>query len=311
MKKLQALAAVFIIIISSSSAAYGASIELLREIPGARSRGMGNVTAASFGDVFSIALNPGILSTVDARLAAVSHTKFAGDIQYDYISAVIPSLYRGVSLGLGSGLAGYGSFLRTTLGDKTGAGGDYFTGSAFFISSTAASKFRIKIPWIPPGILYPGLSVKYAREKLDIYAAGSFSLDAGVLYGFTLGEYDITVGLSGANLAGGLKYFTDRHPLTRVMILGGRLGIRSQNLVFAGDVRHTDIYGAGFMLGAEWTFMRIFKLRGGFDSSKLEGDKLTFGFGIEGKKLEASYAYIPFSRGISGDNLFVFSVTIK
>ena len=302
---------VILLITPVSSLAYGASLELLRELPGAVSRGMGNVSAASSGDVFSISSNPGILSTLDHRLAAVSHTKLAGDIQYDYISAALPGLFRGFSLGLGSGLAGYGRVLRTTLSDKTGAGGDYFYGSSFFISSTAATRFRVVLPFLPSGTFYPGISLKYAREKLDIYSAGSFTIDAGVLYCFSVGKYDLSAGLSGANLAGGLKYFTELEPFPSVLSVGGKIGIPEYSLSFEGDIRLLVGTGARLMLGAEWTFRRIFKLRGGFDTSKLEGDKLTFGFGIEGKNMEASYAYIPFSRGLKQDNLFVFSVTIK
>lgn len=274
----------------------------------ARQAALGNsYTALSGGDANAIFGNPAALTNVKNIEVSLNRTNWIADIGYQ--SAAVVKNFDGIGVfGLSIANIDYGDIPETINSPIPGATGTeaLVTGNTFTATDIAIGlTFTRSIT----DYLSVGGNIRWMKETIAGVGMNNWSLDIGTL--FYTGLKSLRIGFSARNFGPdahlvGYSEELQSEPVDIKMPLDFRLGVamdfldepNSKNLLTVSvDGNHPNDGPEKLRLGVEYTFAKIFSIRGGYKFNYDE-ESFTFGAGINYPVLNYGlyfhYAYVDF-----------------
>jgi len=304
---------------------------------GARSIASSGAFLADVTGVEAIYYNPAGLGSMEGTEAMFDYTSYIADISISYL-AVGTNLGELGSIGLTYKSINFGDIPVTTIDNPDGTGQTY---SPTYVTAglTYAKALTDRV--------IAGATFKVIYEGiLNTYASG-WAIDFGVQYHF---NKNLSLGVSVANIGNNMEY-TGEDLKIKTPVLDSRLG--GGNGVYEADTEPFQIpsyfelsasyrfyfdektelgLGATFRnnnnlddqirVGAEFSFMKMFFLRGGYNYYTGNGDDYLFnsfsaGAGVRWEMLDGvtiifDYAYRDVTEdALSANNIFTITLGIK
>lgn len=152
------------------------------------------------------------------------------------------------------------------------------------------AQVRFAYQWLGESLLESGMKSNNAS---------AVAYDFGTIY--KTGIESLTFGMSVRNFSKEVKFEKEGFQLPLIFTIGISadvldffdLPVQSHSLLLTIDSTHPRSHPEQMKFGAEYRFMNIFFLRGGFVTANSE-DSATFGAGISSYGVEVDYAYTPF-----------------
>jgi hypothetical protein len=245
------------------------------EVPAtARTAALGEASIAlSTGDASSIFDNPAALGfSRRTHSFSASYAPWFTDIK-NYASSY--AIKTGIGLfGVGFVMFDYGSFPRTIVGDgqKVYEVIGNFDASAMSLGLTYSTMLTDRFSF--------GATVKYVREKIDVYSASNMLLDGGVLYFTGLGTFRIAAVVQ--NFGVNSKFINDEFKMPAVFKLGVAVEVwgepESENrMTLLVSALHPNDAGEKVVVGGEYAWMNLLMLRAGY---KFLYDEESYSLGV-------------------------------
>lgn len=301
---------------------------------GAPANGLGGAFVSLANDVSALYWNVSGITNLDRYEAMIVHTDWIADTKLDYAGLVIPMDELG---NIGFSLTNLSmEDMKVTTVDKPDGTGEYFTSSDIAIALSYARKLTDRFS--------VGLTVKYIKQSIWHMSASAFAIDAGTFFktdllgGMTIGasmsnfgtpmqlqgrdaRYTIRVNenIQGSNDQIPTNIEMDSWELPLFFQIGVstcayqtedfKLNAATDAIIPSNDYQSLNV-------GAELLFLKIFSLRGGYNSLFLKDSEggLTFGAGVNSNMLLSSaiisfdYAFRDFGKL---KNVHSFSLGIK
>ncbi len=258
----------------------GSVMQFLTMDVGGRPLGMGGAFTGICDDINSLFYNPAGLAGMEEAQATLFHRRWLADTSYSYLGIAGPA----------GKLGGIGASVRYLGGEPMAAYNEYGQRRG----SVSASDQAYAISWGRPfeKRLLGGVTLKIAREMLDIETATAVALDLGFVYEVT---EEMRVGFLVSNVGPGVKFIGETGSLSKLLRLG--LSYRMMNgklLAVAESTKQLDD-DPEFKLGAEYWIVEQVAVRSGFSyeagSSAVAGfDGLSGGLGVKQGMLRLDYA---------------------
>jgi hypothetical protein len=259
---------------------------------GARPMAMGGAFTGVADDESALFYNPAGVSSLEGRhFIAGYHNNFF-DMQSGFLGYIHPIGDR-KKVTLFINYLNYGSFIRT---DNQGVeDGTTFSGGDFLVASGYAQNINER--------LQLGGTVKLIYESIDGFSASGLAVDLSARYSFNYGR--TALGFMVQNLGTQLSTFVEgdkKESLPLAFRLGGSTRLKGLPVLLAADAvvpTDNDFYIA---VGVEYLKARPLFIRLGWSSfgsqyktgsSKDDFAGLSFGFGIEHKRMQISYTLTP------------------
>lgn len=291
---------------------------------GARATAMGESYAAVANDASALFWNPGGIGRLKDVDVHLSHVSYLLDINFNYASLVIPTATG--NLGFSAAVLNMGDERVTTLSDPDGESGVSWSASSFAIGLTFSRALTDRFS--------VGITGKYIQENVFNSSAKSVAVDIGSLYetglrglkiGMAMTNFGGKMRLSGRDLTlrdvdadpsvgGNSGQAADLQVSSWPLPLNFRVGVsldifrnESGALMLASDFNHPTDAQERIQVGAEYSFMSRFFVRGGYKFNYDE-ESFTLGGGVKLSTFSFDYAYRDF--GILGD-VPTFSLNLR
>ena len=301
---------------------------------GASANSMGGAFVGLANDASSLYWNVGGIATLDQYEAILVHTEWIADTKFDYAGLVIP-------------LGDFGNFglsftslsmedMKVTTVEQPDGTGENFSASDISVGLSFARKFTDRFSI--------GITAKFIKQSIWHMSASAFAIDAGTLFktdllgGMTIGAVMSNFGTPMRLDGRDTRYFisvdptklgsNDRIPTsveldTWDLPLYFQIGVSipafqydNYKLTLSADAVVPNNNYRSLNVGAEFSFMDYFSIRGGYNSLFLQDSEggLSFGAGVNSKMLLSTaivkfdYAFRDFGKL---KNVHSFSVGIK
>ncbi len=268
--------------------------------PSARIAGMGNAGSTIYTELQAAYYNPAAIGLQQFHSVQFTHSTWLADIAYDYAALGLVlgnfgNLYASVT-SLNSG-----EIDVRTVEQPLGTGERYTVSNlAFGIGYGRQISERFSL----------GVQVSYVRETIWHSSLSAFGFNVGTIY--RISENGLHIGASLSNFGTRAKYdgrdlriqydqdprkygdngslpaelFTDDFPLPVLFRVGIGLPLQfgeDHRLQLVADAYHPSDNTESISLGAEYTFLDIFSLRGGYQNLFLQDSEvgLTLGAGLK------------------------------
>lgn len=301
---------------------------------GATANSMGGAFAGLANDASALYWNVGGIANLDQYEAILVHTNWIADTKFDYAGLVIPLGDFG-NLGLSFTSLSMDDMKVTTVEQPDGTG-ENFSASDISVALSFARKFTDRFSI--------GITAKYIKQSIWHMSASAFAIDAGTFFrtdflgGMTIGAVMSNFGTPMRLEGRDTRYFisvdqtkqgsNDRIP-TNIDLdswdlpLYFQIGLSTYafqydnyKLRLSADALVPNNDYQSLNIGAEFSFMDFFSIRGGYNSLFLKDAEggLSFGAGVNSKMLLSSalvrfdYAFRDFGKL---NNVHSFSVGIK
>jgi len=282
------------------------SMQFVKIGVGAQQTALGEACIANPNDVTSLFWNPAGLTKIENIQTSFHYTKWIADLNIMSAAAGVRLGNIGV-LALSYSFMNYGDIDEALVTSASGGvdtrTGNTFTGKDISFGISFARSFTDK--------LSIGVTAKYLREDLYKYTSSLWAFDIGSYY--ETGWKGIRLAMSAQNFASQARWlYTGEEnqqsfeiPLVfrigwSIDLLGGEdlvLGgdPTQHKLTFNMDALHSNDYSERLMMGAEYTFLNRFIVRGGYRFNYDEGN-LSFGIGantsVYGFNFQIDYSYV-------------------
>jgi len=287
---------------------------------GAQVAGMGGTYAGTIGSAASMFGNPAGLALLEGAEVSASLVDWIADIKlYGFGGAY--NLEGIGTIGINVVTMDYGTFRRTI--PYTGTDPDLINQGYVDLGTFTISEFAVGVSYARQitSSFYIGANIRYAKQDLgdvDIIDAftgntisvgnnvNNFVFDFGTLY--YPGFKDLRFGVSVRNFSNQNDYFDQRFELPLTFDFGASMDMltlmseppENSALVLAVDWLHPRDYDERLHVGAEYGFMDMFFLRGGYKFNYDE-ESFTAGLGVKaatsgGYGIRADYAYSAFGE---------------
>jgi hypothetical protein len=267
--------------------------------PSSRITGMGNAGATVYGEIQSAYYNPASIGLLTASGGQFTHCLWLADITYDYAGA---SLHLGDLGNLYASLTSLnsGEIDVRTAAQPEGTGEQYTVSDiAFGVGYGIRVSDRFSI----------GVQLFYLQETIWHSAMSAFSMNVGTIYqispdGFRIGAsvsnfgtrakydgrdlrilYDQNPNVYGDNATLPAELFTNDFPLPILFRVGVGMPFtidENNKVLLVADAFHPSDNQESVSVGAEWTVLDMFSLRGGYQNIFLKDSEmgLTLGAGV-------------------------------
>ena len=314
-----------LMILSSSSLALaqsktGTTIgQMLLIEPSARATAMGNASVALYDEVASVYYNPGAMGQLNEYGVHFTHSLWLADIKYDYAAAFIPAGGFG-NLFFSLTALNSGEINVRTVAQPLGTGERYSVSNlALGLGYGRALSDRFSV----------GVQLTYLQETIWHSSLSTFGLNVGTIYrvsenglrlGASISNFGLQAGYSGRDLR--IQYDLDARKYGDNSALPGevvtqdfslpvlfRVGMSlpykfhsNHQILLAVDAFHPNDNTESMSLGAEWSFLNAFALRGGYQNLFLKDSEvgLTAGAGLhydfQGFVFKFDYSWADYGR---------------
>jgi outer membrane protein assembly factor BamA len=267
--------------------------------PSGKISGMGNSGVAIATEAMSSYYNPAALGYLSTSNVQFSHNAWIADISHDYFSSSF-RISDGSSIGLSVASLSSGNINVRTVDQPLGTGEQYSV-SDYSIGLGFGQKITDKFS--------AGIQLSYSQETIWHSSISVFSVNFGTLYqitsdGLLLGasisnfgtkgkfdgrdlriSYDLDPSRYGDNSSLPAELLTEEYSLPVVFRVGFSYPMKlneSNDLLFAIDAFHPSDNSESVSFGGEYTFMKTFALRGGYQHLFQKDSELglTMGAGI-------------------------------
>ncbi len=313
----------------------GTTAAAFLEIPvGAPAVGIGGAFVSIANDASALYWNVGSISTLDKFDVQLTHIDWIGDTRFNYVGLVLPLGDFG-TLGLSFTSLSMDDMLVRTVEQPEGTG-EYFSAGNIAIGLSYARNLTERFSI--------GFTAKFISEEIWHMQSQGLAIDAGTLFktdlfggmiiGAAISNFGTSMQMSGRDT----RYFirvdetktgSNESIPTNIELnswdlpLNFRLGISTNAIstdtyrfTVAVDAIHPNNDYPNMNVGAEFAFMEIFMLRGGYNSLFLKDSEggLSLGVGINSQMLfseavvQFDYAFRDFGRL---QNVHLFSVEFK
>lgn len=286
----------------------------------ARAIGMGSAFVGIQGDPSAMYWNPAGIASIEGISLLFDHTNWFADVGYNFFAGTY-SIDGFGTLGLSIIISDIGEMDVTTINQPDGTG-QTFTATDFAVSLAYAIKLTDNFAI--------GFNPKFIYQSIWNTNASSFALDMGVQYKTPFDDMILAMSISNFGTKMQLQgnstlILYDEDPQSNgnndkipayletkswALPLTFRVGlayepVKSEDhlLILALDALHPSDNYESINIGAEYTFMNIFSIRGGYKSLFLNEAEETFALGFGLKKqivgnvsLYFDYAYQDFGR---------------
>jgi len=264
---------------------------------GAKSAGMGNAVTSVNNGTDAIYWNPANLSYIDKKELSFSHTIWFEDVNYEWLSFVLPTTEYGV-FGLGLQYVSYGSIDRV---DNTNTSDGSFSPLDMALYLSYANSYDN---------LDFGFNLKYIYSKIE-ESASAIGIDVGVKY--RLGNDKTSLGAAITNFGTDMKFNKETESLPFLFKIGAAHYI-IENWLVSLDLnfpKDNEIYvNVGTQYGIEIADNLKFNLRAGYEgrNKDIPGfNWINLGFGFEYLDYVFDYAFVPYGD-IGMTHRFSFSI---
>ena len=290
----------------------------------ARAAGMGEAVVALNQDATSIHYNPAIVAQLDQTEISVSQIQWPADIFYDYFS-LSHRLKGRHYIGLNGGILHMKPMPETNEYFPDGTG-NYFSYQDRFLGATYGAKMTDRFSF--------GVTLKYVAEDLAEYKMSTVLMDLGTFYWTGYGSLRFCASLSnfGKQIAPQGDYmkkildqnsgneieertdFEKFSPPTQFRVGGAVDPITSAEhfLTISVQLNHPVDNAEYIVTGLEYSFMKLFFIRGGYKFNKNE-ENFTMGVGLFiplGRfKLRVDYGYANFDH-LTDPNRFSLGISL-
>ena len=314
-----------LMILSSSSLALaqsktGTTIgQMLLIEPSARATAMGNASVALYDEVASVYYNPGAMGQLNEYGVHFTHSLWLADIKYDYAAAFIPAGGFG-NLFFSLTALNSGEINVRTVAQPLGTGERYSVSNlALGLGYGRALSDRFSV----------GVQLTYLQETIWHSSLSTFGLNVGTIYrvsenglrlGASISNFGLQAGYSGRDLR--IQYDLDARKYGDNSALPGevvtqdfslpvlfRVGMslpykfhHNHQILLTVDAFHPNDNTESMSLGAEWSFLNAFALRGGYQNLFLKDSEvgLTAGAGLhydfQGFVFKFDYSWADYGR---------------
>ncbi|MFH2070377.1 MAG: PorV/PorQ family protein [Elusimicrobiota bacterium] len=286
------LAQVFIPCLEAGSGTTGA--QFLKIAPAARPLGMGGAYSAMAEDSNAVYYNPAGLSAVSKTEVGATYLKYFQDINYGFLSAVIPLKDSDITAGGGI------TYLIVPDIEKRSATNDTLTPDGRFNATDTALTLSLSHRNPVPSVLESlalGANLKLINQTIDDKSAFAAALDIGGFYKIDE-RFSVAVGV--VNISNGVKFIEKTDPLPLALRAGTVYRPPVKDLTVALDIDQyfidQKLYAS---VGAEYLVVKILCLRAGYkygyDIASLGSTVgLAGGIGFKYYDLGIDYAFLPF-----------------
>lgn len=250
----------------------------------ARSVGMGGAYSAIAADSNALLYNPAGLGMVNRHEATFMHNAYFEGAAQEYAAVALRQ-----GFGLSLNYLGYGSISRTTYSNPNGTLG------SFGINDMAISAgYGHDMSSMIDGLSLGG-GIKYIRESIDNFSAGTAAFDFGALYMLRQIK-GLSLAAALQNLGPTVRFQSDTQNLPIDSRIGGAymFDYRQFHNTVALDLSkaRTDPVVVG--IGVESVFNKIAAGRLGFNSRNDAGIGITGGVGYVSPNFNVDYAIVPY-----------------
>lgn len=289
--------------------------------PSARVAAMGNAGVTTLGEVTAAFYNPGVLGHMEGSDAQFTHSRWLADITYNYAAAAVRVGALNTFLLTVTSLNSGEIDVRTV--EQPGGTGERYTVEDLAIGVGYVRRITDRFS--------AGIQANYVQEQIWHSTLSAFSLNFGVLYqlpfraylGASLSNFGTRGRFDGRDLR--IRYdqdpdrygdnsnlpaalTTEDHPLPILFRVGVGLPIEvdaRNRVVLAVNALQPSDNTQSISLGAEWTFMDLLSLRGGyqnlFQQDAENGLTLGAGIGFDFATTAARFDYAWNAYGRIGD----------
>jgi len=269
--------------------------------PSARIAGMGNAGVTLDAGLQGVYYNPAALGQIDRYALMFSHSEWLADIDYNYAAVAVPVRKLGTFCASVTALTS-GDIAVRTVAQPPG------TGELYDVANVA-----VGVGW---GLrvsdrFSAGFQGSYVQETIWHSSASTVVFNLGTLY--RVAEDGLHIGASICNYGTGASFdgrdlritydqdpdrygdngalpgevYTDRFPVPVLFRVGVGLPYRLSavsDLRVAVDAFHPSDNSESMSLGAEYTYKKLFALRGGYQNLFQKDSEvgLTLGAGLQG-----------------------------
>lgn len=263
---------------------------------GAENAAMGNVGVSNTKNGNAIYWNPANMENLTKKEFAFSHTIWFEDINYEWLSFVLPTRQAG-NFGIAAQYVSYGSIDRVDIsGIKNGS----FSPTDLAIYLSYSNHYK--------NFMFGG-NLKYINTTIE-NSATAFALDFGANYQI---DDKTSVGAAFSNLGTKIKFNNEEEELPFIVKVGASR-IIIDSLLIALDLSFPNDNDPYVNVGGQYLIllgdMFDLKLRAGYDgrNKDIPGfNWLNFGFGIGFNDLSFDYAFVP-CGDIGMTHRFSFSI---
>lgn len=287
--------------------------------PSARATAMGNASVALYDEVASVYYNPGAMRQLNEYGVHFTHSLWLADIKYDYAAAFIPAGGFG-NLFFSLTALNSGEINVRTVAQPLG------TGERYSVSNLALGLGYGRA--LSDGFSV-GVQLTYLQETIWHSSLSTFGLNVGTIYrvsenglrlGASISNFGLQAGYSGRDLR--IQYDLDARKYGDNSALPGevvtqdfslpvlfRVGMslpykfhHNHQILLAVDAFHPNDNTESMSLGAEWSFLNAFALRGGYQNLFLKDSEvgLTAGAGLhydfQGFVFKFDYSWADYGR---------------
>ncbi len=255
-----------------------------------RSAGLGGASLCTSGDAFSTAINPGALTEMEHASFGLSNTFWANDVNYGFLSAVIPTK-TGTWSGSLSTLNSGAMPVRTVF--QPDGTGEYFYANYFTAGLTYSRQLTDAFSF--------GVTGRFVHEQMADFRASTGVIDLGFLYrtDFRDLRFAVMVQNFGPNstLKGALSIDStfqsssptlDGYPAPTVFLLGMSMAIwknagGDQSLTGLLQLNHPNDNAENIRVGLEYNYKDLLFLRLGYKLNVTDETLPAFGFGVRSR----------------------------
>lgn len=263
------------------------SMQFLKIGVGARQAGLGEAGIASVRDVNSVFWNPANITAITSLEASFSYTRWIADM--NYVGGAFGFRLGHVgTFALSAASLDYGSIPEAVVGGSSNDArtGGSVDGADLLLGLSYARSFNDR--------LSIGVTVKYMRETLWNFSAGTWAFDVGTNY--DIGARGLRLAMSAQNFGGSVKWLEDSSQIEgfdipfvfRVGLSGLLLGADGDSFVAIPESHQVRVsmeainsndYSERLHVGVEYLFHDLLALRSGYRFNYAEGN-LALGFGL-------------------------------
>jgi hypothetical protein len=274
--------------------------QLLLIEPSARAAGMGNAGVALYDEVASAFYNPGALGQLSGYGVHFTHSLWLADITYDYAAAFVQAGSFG-NLFFSLTALNSGEIPVRTVAQPLGTGERYTVsnlalGLGYGRSLSDRFSVGVQLTYLQETVWHSSLSTfavnagtvyRLAENGLRIGASiSNFGLQAGYSGRDLRIQYDLDPDKFGDNSALPGEVHTTEYSLPVLFRVGMSLPVKFNHrheILLAVNAFHPNDNTESVSVGAEWSFLNAFSVRGGYQNIFLQNSEvgLTLGAGLQ------------------------------